>query len=95
MNASIGDLCFLCVLRSFKKTEIEVSIMIQNHFEMCVLIISPLKPNFGLAKLTDKSVKNGGTALIQKCYFRAGCRFAVSLALNYASTAKILLSCRS
>lgn len=41
---------FLCC-GAVKQIEIEVSIMIQNYFEMCVLIINPLKPNFGLETL--------------------------------------------
>lgn len=61
----------------------------------CVLTVTPLKPNSPLklwlrnSLLIDESVKNGGTALVQKYYFRADWQFALSLILNYASTAKI------
>ena len=36
---------FLCC-GAFQPTEREVSIMIQDCFEMCVVIINPLKPDF-------------------------------------------------
>lgn len=49
MNASI--LAFFWCHSAFKQTEIEASIMVQNYFEMCVLTINPLKPNFGLETL--------------------------------------------